>query len=212
MHAVVAVREAEVDVAATELNGLGLLLFVVVGTDDGRIVDGTTGGILQHAALLPYLIGAGKHGNVVEQHRVAAHVGEYQKTCRTVEQCLDRTVETLDMMQLDTLRLLVVDIVGEIGILLVRNMELAGHRVEHADSLQAIVAAELHETQQQQGLLTAQNLAMQGGADAFHRCLAVEVVSHLVGHAHVAVEVEIQVNVADTEMTTQVTHEHFLGS
>ncbi len=91
-------------------------------------------------------------------------------------------------------------------------MELARHRVEHAERLQTVIAAELHETQQQQSLVAGANLAMQRGADTLDSGLAVELVGHLVGHAHVAVQVEIEIDVSDTEMATQITHEHFLGS
>ena len=135
MHTVVTAWESEVYVASAEFYGLGLVLVLRIGTDDGRVVDRLADGILQYTALLPHLIGAGKYVYIVEHHGVVTHVAEYQQSCRTVEQGLDRTIETFDVVQQDMLRLLIVDIVGKVGILALRNMELAGHRVEHVDSL-----------------------------------------------------------------------------
>ena len=106
------------------------------------------------------------------------------------------------MVHHDTLRRTVADEVGKGFVLTVRDMELPGHGVEHGDGLQTVVAAELHETQQQQGLFVPADLSVQGGADAIHRLFTVQVIRHLVRHAHVAVQVEIKVNVADSEMMT----------
>ena len=52
----------------------------------------------------------------------------------------------------------------------------------------------------------------QAGADGRYRLLAVQVIGHLVGSAHVTVEVQILAGVPDAEMVTQVVHEHFLCS
>ena len=66
MHTVVTAWESEVYVASTELDSLGLVLVLRIGTDDGRIVDWLPDGILQHTALLPHLVGASKYVNIVQ--------------------------------------------------------------------------------------------------------------------------------------------------
>ena len=73
VHAVVAVRETEVDVVAAERHGVFdsfVLAPVLVCPDDGRVIDGLRIGTLQHAALLPYLVGAGQHRYVVQENDV----------------------------------------------------------------------------------------------------------------------------------------------
>ena len=85
---------------------------------------------------------------------------------------------------------------------------MLSHGVEHIDSLDAVTATEFHQSEQQQSLLTGTNLSVQIGADATDGVLCIQVVSHLVGHTHVAIQVEIKVGIADTQMATQIADEH----
>ena len=210
VHAVVAVREAEVDIASAEFYGLRLVLVSLVGPDDGRVVDGLAVADFQHAALNPYLIGAGQYGHVVQQYGVAAVIGENQLPRLWVEQGFQLSVQPFYLVELDVFGGLVGDKVEVVVVLLVRNVELLGHGSEHGIGLKTIFATELHETQQQQCTLVGQDLSVQTGADGRNGILTVQVVRHLVGHAHVAVQVEVEIGVSDAEVMTQIAHEHVL--
>ena len=106
------------------------------------------------------------------------------------------------MVQLDMLRLAVSHEVGKVTILFLGNTELLRHRLEHVMGTLAVAATELHETQQQQGFLRGANLSVKRRADGVDRVLGIQVVGHLIGHAHITIQVEIEVDVTDTEMTT----------
>ena len=161
VHAVIAIGEAEVDVPSAELHGLCLFVGVAIGTDDGGIIDGATIVLLQHATLLPHLIGTRQDWHIVEQHRVFSQIGEYQQSRDRVKQGLERSVEALDMMQLDMLRLAVAHEVGKVAVLFLGNTELLCHRLEHVMGTFAVAAAELHETQQQEGFLRGADLSVE---------------------------------------------------
>ena len=208
VHAVVAVGETEIDVATAEGDGLRGIVALSVAADDRRVVDGLAASAFQHAALQPYLIGTGKYGDIVEQDGVVAQIGEQQQTGSGVEEGLQRAAELLQLVELDMLGGNVVDVVEITVVLLVGDAENLGHRLEDGFSLQTIVAAELHQTQQEQRLLRRANVAVKCRTDTADSSHRVQVVAHLIGHSHIAVEVEIEVDVTDTKMTTQIADEH----
>ena len=212
MHAVVTVREAEVDVAAAEFHAVRLVLRQTVGGDDGRIVDGMPLTVLQDTALQPHLIGALQHGYVVQEHRVTAHIGENQQSRLLFKQGLQRAVEAFYLVQFDALRRLVGDKGEEIVVLAVRDGKLLGHRSKQHVGMAAVAAAELHQSQQEQRLLTGANLTMQTAANRADRLHGIQVFCHPVCHAHVAVQVQIEVDIPDSEMMTQITHQQILCS
>ena len=78
MHAVVTTWESESYVATTEFYSMGSLLVFCIGSDDRGVVDRLSYRILQYAALLSHLIGAGKYRYVVEQYCIVTHIGKYQ--------------------------------------------------------------------------------------------------------------------------------------
>ena len=90
------------------------------------------------------------------------------------------------------------------------SVEAFQHRLEHDVSESVIVRAELQKTQQQQGLLRVTDVCLQVGADGSDSINSIQVVSHLVGHTHVAVKVYIEVGISNAEMITQVIDEHLL--
>ena len=71
----------------------------------------------------------------------------------TVEQCLQHTVEAFHHVKQDIVRLTVFHKVGEVLILVFRDVELAGHRLKHFQTLMAVALTKLHESQQQQSFL-----------------------------------------------------------
>ena len=93
----------------------------------------------------------------------------------------------------------------EVVILCLWNIELLRHGGKHTVCLQPIVAAEFHETQQQQRLLFRTNLPMQTGADGCYSLLGIHILRHLISPSHVTVKVEIEVGIPDAEMMTQIT-------
>ena len=147
MHTIITIGEAEVDIASAELYLLRLVLLLMIGADDRRVVHGATIGTLQHTALQPYLIGSCQYRDIVEQYLVVATIGKEQQTGNSVVECLELSIETLQMVYLDVLGLAIIYKVVEGAVLFFGNVEALGHRVEHIDSLNAITAAELHQTQ-----------------------------------------------------------------
>ena len=107
-------------------------------------------------------------------------------------------------------RLLVVHKVHEIGQQLWTDMELLSHDFKHGMQCAALETAEFHETQEQHRLLAGSYLTVQVVTNRGHDSLGVEFFGHLVGRPHIAVEVKIQVDVADAEVVTQVIHKHVL--
>ena len=89
MHAVVAVGEAEIDVASTELHGLslvkGLAILGIIGIQDRGVIHRFTIAAFQDTALQPDLIGAGENGNIVELYLVLSLIGKDKQTCCRVE-------------------------------------------------------------------------------------------------------------------------------
>ena len=69
-------------------------------------------------------------------------------------------------------------------------------------------AAELHQTQQEHRGFAGRNLALQVLANGGYCGFSVQIVGYLIYAAHIAVEVEIAVNIADSIVMTQVVHEH----
>ena len=108
------------------------------------------------------------------------------------------------------LRRLVVDKVHEVVEKRLMHIHLLCHGCEDGMRLFAFDAAELHHTQQKHGFLLGTYLALQIIADRSHGCLGTQLVSHLVGSPHIAVQIEISIGVPDTEMMTKITHEQFL--
>ena len=53
---------------------------------------------------------------------------------------------------------------------------------------------------------------MQIRADATDGVLRVQVVSHLIGHTHIAIEVEIDIYITNTKMTAQIINKHVFCS
>ena len=102
---------------------------------------------LQHTALQPNLISTREHWHIVEQHLVVATIGKEQQTGNSVVERLELSIETLQMVYLDVLGLAIIYKVVEGAVLFFGNVEALGHRVKHIDSLNAITAAELHQTQ-----------------------------------------------------------------
>ena len=200
MHAVVAIRKAEVDVASAELHLCRFVHLLVVCLDDGRVIDGLSIHVFQHTALLPHLIHACQHRHVVECHRVRAVVGKNQQSRLAVEQSLDGALESLYVVQHHPFRFSVGNEVGEVLILFLRNVKQRRHGEEHGVVSRFVTFAELHHTQQQQRFLPGLNLAMQRGADESHSLFAVEIVGHFVCQTHVAVKVEVEVGVSDAEV------------
>ena len=89
-------------------------------------------------------------------------------------------------------------------------MELVGHRTEHLGGSSLLVAAELHEAQQQQRLLLGRDFSMQIRADATDNHLGIKPVGHLVGSAHIAVQIDVGVDISDAKMMAQITYKHGL--
>ena len=60
MHTIIAVREAEIDVASAEFHFFGLIyiqsLDTLIDIEDSGIINGFTAGSLQYTALNPHLI------------------------------------------------------------------------------------------------------------------------------------------------------------
>ena len=103
VHAVVAVGEAEVDAASTELHLLLVVLimvvFLVVFSHDGGVIEGLAFLALQYAALQPYLISTGKYWHVVEQNVVFAVIGENQCPCGRDGEGLETSLESLGLVK-----------------------------------------------------------------------------------------------------------------
>ena len=82
VYAVVAAGESEVDVASAVLYRVYLLHLsahpLLVGFDDGGVVDGPAVAALQHTALQHHLIGSRQYWHVVQQQTVRAGIGEDQ--------------------------------------------------------------------------------------------------------------------------------------
>ena len=72
------------------------------------------------------------------------------------------------------------------------------------------VAAEFHDAQQQHCGLARLNFPVEIFADGTHRVERVEVFTHFIDPAHVAVEVQVGIDVANAEVMTQIAHEHGL--
>ena len=119
VHAVVAVGEAEVDVSSAKFHALRLVLvgsrFPLMGLENGGIIDGFPVFPFQHAALQQHLIRAWQHGNVVEQHRVGAVVGEHDGARFGMVERFQRAVESLEMVHDDVFGGVVADVVDEIA-------------------------------------------------------------------------------------------------
>ena len=102
VHAIVTARESEIDVPPTKLHFLRLMLVLLIGTDDGGVIDRLAVFVFQHAALLPHLIDTGEYGDVVELDDITTIVGEDEQSGLTVEQGLERALEPIHLMEPDT--------------------------------------------------------------------------------------------------------------
>ena len=118
VHTVVAVGEAEVDVPSAELNGLHLVgslaITLVVGIDNGGIVERLAALTLQHTTLQPYLIGAREHRHIVQQHHVATCIGEDEQSHARFDKRLQLAVGVIQLVQHDVIRLAVANVVGKV--------------------------------------------------------------------------------------------------
>ena len=53
---------------------------------------------------------------------------------------------------------------------------------------------------------------MKTGTDASYHGLCIQIVSHLIGSPHIAIQVEVGFDISDTEMVTKVIHKHIFCS
>ena len=92
---IVAIGEAEIDVAPAELRHLKMLresVDGIVGLQDRSVIDRATTVALDDATLQPCLVCTRKDGHIVECHFSVAHVGEEQGARCKIEQCFQDTI------------------------------------------------------------------------------------------------------------------------
>ena len=98
------------------------------------------------------------------------------------------------------------------GKLLGGNVEVAGHSVEYTFGMGPVASAELEQAEQQHGALTVADATVQSATDGTDGGFRVQLVGHLVCGAHVAVEFEVLLSIADAEVMAQITDKHFDGT
>ena len=154
MHTVVAVRKTEVDIPSAELDSLlpmfSLSTGLVVGIYDGRVIERRTLLALQYTTLQPHLIGSREHWHIIKQDVVTAQISKEQCTGSRHEERSQLLLLTVHRVKHDMLRRLVVDKVHEILIQFLLDMEALRHRLEDGIRVSFLIAAELHQTQQQE--------------------------------------------------------------
>ena len=152
MHAIIAVGESEVDVASTELNLFSLVQVqsfdILIGREDGGIVDGLATGTFQHTTLDPHLISSREYRNVIEHHCVWACVGKEQGATLWIQQCLQLSLGVIELVNHHMLILMVVDEINKSLVLRIRYLQCLGHCGKQEVCAPFFVIAEFHQAQE----------------------------------------------------------------
>ena len=113
-------------------------------------------------------------------------------------------------MQHHLLRLTVGHEIGEHLKLFLRNLQRLHHGLEQVITMTFLIAAELHQSEQQQGFLFCFDLSLKGGTDRTNATLRVKilVVHQVISTPEVAIEAQIGVDISDTELMAQKVHKH----
>jgi hypothetical protein len=75
-----------------------------------------------------------------------------------------------------------------------------------------VASAELEQAEQQHGALAMADATVQSATDGTDGGFGVQLIGHLVCCAHVAVEFEVLLSIADAEVMAQITDKHFDGT
>ena len=206
MHAIIAVGEAEVDVASTEFHLFSLVQVqsfdILIGREDGGIVDGLATGTFQHTALDPHLISPREYRHVIEHHSVWTCVGKEQVATFWIQQCLQFSLGVIELVNHHMLVLTVVDEINKGIVLRIRNLQCLGHCGKQEVCMSFFVTAEFHQAQEQQSSRIAGNLAFQLFADTIdsHLWVHASFTRHLVDVSQITVKAEVGLNIPDSEM------------
>ena len=214
MQAVVAIWETEIEIATAEFHlvyALALLTHTtVVSLQDGRVIHGVTVAGLQHTALQPHLVRSRKHGNIIQQYRVITEISEQERARFGVQQGLQLSLITGQLMKEYVFRGCSFHEIREVLEHGIVDFKFLCHHAEDGIKPATADATELHQTQQQQRLLASTYLAVQVLADGGRHSLRIKTFGHFVSTTHIAVEIKVEIHIANAEVVAQIAHEHTL--